>query len=95
MKLVIVETVFDPDNLAAPMAMLLNEATAVRGMTGCRGYDLYSGMDDGRKIVVIQRWTSMEAFDTYRQSEAFSRLGRGLRPMMIAPPVTTISEMAA
>lgn len=95
MKIVVVESVFDPENLAVPMAQLLNEATAVRSMKGCAGYDLYSGMDDGRKIVIIQRWTTMDAFEKYRQSDSFARLGRGLRPMMVEPPLTTVSDAVA
>lgn len=93
MKLVTVETTFDADNLAQPMAQLVNEATTVRAMKGCVAYDLYSGIDDGQKIVIIQRWASMQTFDAYRQSETFARLGTGLRPFMTSPPVTTVCDL--
>jgi len=35
----------------------------------------------------------MEAFDAYRASPTFSTLGKGLKPMMSAPPVTTVAEI--
>ena len=90
MKLIAVEAAFPFDRVEEAVALFDAQANAVRAMEGCEHYALYRA---GATVAVVQRWTEMAAFDAYRASDAFAALGRGLRPMMAAPPVTTIAEI--
>ncbi len=93
MKLITVEAQFAADDATRSIALFEDHAPSVRDMDGCARYDLYTDPNDGGKIMIVQRWTSMSHFDAYRQSDAFAQLGMGLKPMMTAPPVTTICEV--
>lgn len=94
MKLVTVEATFAPKDVATSTTLFEDQASGARDMDGCAGYDLYAATDGGGKIVIVQRWISMEAFDAYRQSETFARLAEGLKPIMTAPPITTVNDVS-
>lgn len=95
MKLITVEALFSTDNADKSITLFEDHAPSVRDMAGCRSYDLYTDPKDAGKIVIVQRWDSMSQFDRYRKSDVFTQLGMGLKPMMTAPPVTTICDVAA
>lgn len=90
MKLVTVEAVF-PDAEKA-VALFEARAHAVRAMEGCESYAIYRAPSGG-EVVIVQRWSTAEAFNTYRSSDAFGQLGQTLKPMMTAPPITTVAEI--
>lgn len=92
MKLVTVEAAFAPADLDAAMTLLAAQADAVRAMPGCVSYALYRG-PSGDRVAIVQRWLSAGAFDAYRASETFARLGAGLGPLMTAPPQTIVAEV--
>ena len=93
MKLVVVEAVFPPAEREAAVALLRDRADAVRAMDGCERYAVHRSVDDGGGVAIVQRWTSTEAFDAYRASDAFAALGRDLKPMMSVPPSTTVADV--
>lgn len=93
MKLITVEALFATSNAAKSIALFEDHAPSVRDMPGSRSYDLYADPNDAGKIVIVQRWDSMSQFDSYRKSDVFAELGMGLKPMMTAPPVTTICNV--
>lgn len=92
MKLICVEAAFPEDRISEAVALLEGQAGAVRAMEGCAHYALYRSPDAPR-VAIVQRWADMGAFDAYRGSDAFAALGRGLKPLMTAPPVTTVAEV--
>lgn len=93
MKLITVEAKLAPDCVARSVAVFNGEAAKVRSMDGCENYAIYEASENENAIVIVQKWRSMELFDAYRQSPIFAALGHGLKPMMAAPPVTTIAEI--
>ncbi|GAB5377249.1 MAG: hypothetical protein AcusKO_37110 [Acuticoccus sp.] len=94
MTLVTVEATLAPGTLPDAFALLAREAAAVRRMTGCAHYAFFRS-PDGEDIAIVQRWHTRDAFEAYRTSDAFARLGAGLKPMMSAPPTTTIARFEA
>lgn len=94
MTLVTVEATFSPRTLPGALALLAREAAAVRRMAGCARYAVFRS-HEGADIAIVQRWHTHDAFNAYRTSEAFARLGAGLKPMMSAPPTTTIARIEA
>lgn len=93
MKLITVEALFSDNDAASAITLFESHAPSVRDMAGCKRYDLYADPAHAGNIVIVQRWDSMSEFDAYRTSDAFAQLGAGLKPMMTAPPVTTISSV--
>jgi quinol monooxygenase YgiN len=93
MKLVTVEAKLAPDCVARSVAVFNGEAAKVRKMDGCEHYAIYEAPGGIDAILIVQKWRSLEQFDAYRQSVVFAVLGQGLKPMMAAPPVTTIAEV--
>ena len=93
MKLVTVEAVFPAADVDRAAALFRAQADTVRAMNGCEGYALYRAEGAPGTVGIIQRWTSMAAFDAYRSSPTFAELGRGLGPLMSAPPVTTVADV--
>ncbi|WP_342077948.1 antibiotic biosynthesis monooxygenase [Yoonia sp. SS1-5] len=92
MKSVTVEATCAPADLEQAIALVAAQMPAIRAMPGCDHYTLYRDPTEPI-LAMIQRWDSLAAFDDYRASEAFMVLGQGLRPLMTAPPVTTIAEI--
>lgn len=91
MKLITVEATFAPANMDAAFATLTEQMPKVKAMDGCQHYALYAATS-GDGIAIVQRWDTMEAFDSYRTSDTFAQMGKAIGPLMTAPPVTTIAE---
>lgn len=90
MKLVTVEATFPADQSNAALAAISARAEATRAMDGCTGYEVYQ---NGPGIAIVQKWTGMAAFEAYRGSAIFAGLIGALKPLMTAPPVTTIASV--
>ncbi len=93
MKLITVEAKIASDSIRKSIDVFNSQASTVRGMNGCESYAIYEAPGDDDSILIVQKWTSMDAFDIYRDSDVFAAMGQGLKPMMTAPPVTTIAEI--
>lgn len=91
MKSITVEAEFAPGDLEAAVELFAAQAKVVRNMAGCAHYALYR-KPSGDGVAILQRWDTMEAFEAYRASAVFAELGKGLRPLMTAPPVTVVAE---
>lgn len=92
MKLIVVEAEFSSEKVSEAIRLFEAQAATVRGMEGCEHYKLFRTPDEPR-IAIVQRWTSMEAFDAYRDSPVMATLGQGLKPIMSKPPVTIVAEI--
>ena len=93
MQLVTVEAGFAATDLPQALTLLGSCAQEARIMDGCDHYAVFQSPGaDG--VAIVQRWASMAAFDAYRASPTFAELGKTLGPLMTAPPVTTIAEVA-
>ncbi|MEP2784058.1 MAG: antibiotic biosynthesis monooxygenase [Pseudoruegeria sp.] len=67
---------------------LIAETAQVRAMPGCVAFVPFQDASDPQKVGVLHEWTSAEDFAGYIGSKEFSRVGKSLRPMMLAPPVS-------
>lgn len=92
MKLITVEAAFSVDTRDAAVAAFEASADAVRAMTGCESYAIYKS-DDATSVAIVQKWASMEQFDAYRGSDTFAQIGQALKPLMTAPPTTTVASV--
>ncbi len=82
----IVRMVFPPD-LREPIAQkLLAQAPKVRAFAGCEGLALHLDSERSGVFYSISRWASLEALETYRNSELFRTFWAELRPHFIEPP---------
>ena len=90
MKLITVEATFASDKVEDAIAAIDSQTETVRAMDGCENYAFYRRRDT---VAIVQRWHDMARFDTYRQSDVFAGLGVALKPLMSAPPVTTIASV--
>lgn len=92
MKLIAMEVDLQSGKVDEAVAAFDAQASAVRAMAGCGDYTLYRHPAQDR-IVVVQSWESLDAFEAYRASDTFKALGGGLRPLMAGPPSTRIAEL--
>jgi quinol monooxygenase YgiN len=93
MKLITVEINVAAEAVETAVALLEGLRKHAVAMLGCESYNVYRAGSNEGAVAVIQRWNDMVSFDAYRASEAFASLGKHLRPMLTAPPVTTIAEV--
>ncbi len=93
MTLVVVEATFGPDTLATAAAAIEAQAETVRAMEGCARYTVYT-QDAGAGLSIVQKWQNQASFDSYRNSATFGALIGKLKPLMTAPPVTTVATCA-
>jgi quinol monooxygenase YgiN len=63
-----------PGNEAAVHALLPELAEASRGEPGCLAFDAFVGIDDPRRVALLERYVSREAFAAHRETEHFQRL---------------------
>ena len=92
MKLITVEAKIASADMEQAVGLFAEYADTVRDMDGCCHYAIFrKPSNDG--VAIIQQWETMAAFDAYRSSESFSKLGQGLRPLLVAAPMTVIAEV--
>lgn len=89
MNLITVEATFSPEDTANAFDAVNAQADSVRAMAGCEAYSAYRS---DKALAIVQKWHSMAAFDAYRESPVFAALIDALKPLMAAPPVTTIAK---
>lgn len=90
MKLIAVEAMFSPGDKQQAIDAVEAQADSARAMSGCDSYQVYQA---DKSIAIVQKWESMEQFDAYRNSNIFAGLIAALKPLMSAPPVTTIANV--
>jgi quinol monooxygenase YgiN len=70
------------------IAQLEREQRVVSAMPGCLGFRVFASRQADTGITVLHEWTDTTSFDGYLASEAFSRSGAVLRPMMTGAPTS-------
>jgi quinol monooxygenase YgiN len=92
MILITVEATLAPNDLGNAITLFDEQANEVRMMDGCKHYALFRNVA-GDGIAILQHWETIEAFDTYKASDIFAKLGQSLRPLMSAIPVTHVARV--
>ncbi|MQA80008.1 MAG: antibiotic biosynthesis monooxygenase [Streptosporangiales bacterium] len=59
---------------AEVLALLPTIAAAARTEPGCRAFDAFRQLDDDRRIVLLERYVSGDAFDAHRETTHFKEL---------------------
>ena len=72
----------------AALAQLDSEKDEIRAMPGSLDFRVYTARDDEESVVVIHEWADEASFAGYLSSDAFTRSGDVLGPLMTAPPVS-------
>jgi quinol monooxygenase YgiN len=70
------------------LAQLDSEREEIRAMPGNLDFRVYASRDDQEAVAVIHEWADKQSFAAYLSSEAFSRSGAVLRPLVTEPPVS-------
>jgi quinol monooxygenase YgiN len=68
------------------IAQLERERSTVTAMPGCLALRVFCGRDNDTGITVLHEWVDQASFAEYLASEAFSRSGELIRPMMTETP---------
>ena len=63
-----------PGNEAQVHALLPRLAAASREEPGCLAFDVFVGIDDPRRVALLERYDSRESFVAHRETEHFQRL---------------------
>lgn len=90
MELVCVEAHFPAEAMERAREALTGQLAAVRAIPGNESYELFIAPTS---VAIVQRWESFQSFEAYRASPAFAQLGQALKPLMSAPPRTTIATI--
>jgi quinol monooxygenase YgiN len=77
-----------PADRAAALAQLDSERDEIRAMPGNLDFRVYAARDDEEAVAVVHEWADEPSFAGYLASEAFSRSGAVLRPLVTSPPVS-------
>jgi len=64
------------------LALVAELAKASLAEPGCRRFDVFRHVSDDRKVVLLERYTSHEAFEAHRTSEHTTNLLKGIAPRL-------------
>ena len=70
------------------LAQLDREKDEIRAMPGNLDFRVYAARDDEEAVVVIHEWADESSFASYLSSDAFTRSGAVLGPLVTSPPVS-------
>ena len=76
------------DDRAAALAQLDRERDEIRAMPGNLDFRVYAARDNKEAVAVVHEWADEPSFAAYLSSEAFTRSGAVLRPLVTEPPVS-------
>jgi quinol monooxygenase YgiN len=72
----------------AVLAQLDSERDEIRAMPGNVDFRVYAARGDDETVAVLHEWADESSFAGYLASEAFTRSGAAIRPLVTAPPVS-------
>ncbi|NOR63469.1 MAG: antibiotic biosynthesis monooxygenase [Rhodobacteraceae bacterium] len=86
MIIAIVEFELAAENQDKVLAVLTADGQAAQNLKGCLGFKTLrvAGSDTG--WMLVEEWQDMPAFEAYKASAGFARVGEALMPLMLAPP---------
>jgi quinol monooxygenase YgiN len=70
------------------LAALLAEVPTVRAMRGCLAFHPFLDPSDPAGLGIVHEWADEASFGGYVASAGFAEVGKVLRPMMTAAPVS-------
>ena len=77
-----------PTERQRAIAALVGEVPNVRTMPGCLAFHPFLDVTDPAGIGIVHEWQDEASFEAYVTSAGFAEVGKILRPMMTAAPVS-------
>ena len=77
-----------PADRPAALAQLDAERDEIRAMPGNLDFRVYAARDGEEGVTVIHEWADEPSFAGYLSSDAFTRSGAVLRPLVTSAPVS-------
>ncbi len=88
MLIAVLDLLTTPADRPTALAQLDAESEAIRAMPGNLDFRVYTSRGDEGGVTVIHEWADEPSFSGYLASDAFTRSGAVLRPLLVAPPVS-------
>lgn len=86
MIIVIVEFDIAAENQAEALKVFGQDEQAARAMPGCEGFSINRVNGSKTALMLLEEWSDMAAFEAYKASEGFLRVGKALGPIMLGTP---------
>jgi quinol monooxygenase YgiN len=86
MIIAIVEFEIAAKHQAKVLAVLAKDGAEARALAGCLGFQTLRVAGSETGWILVEEWQDMAAFDAYKASAGFARVGAALGPLMLAPP---------
>ncbi|MGQ2910291.1 putative quinol monooxygenase [Aeromicrobium sp.] len=89
----VVATIQAQEGRGDELAEILRASLAtVRGEEGCLRYDLHRVRRRPDELVMLERWSSVEALKAHGAAEHFQETSARLAPLLAAAPVVRVLE---
>ncbi|WP_432520034.1 putative quinol monooxygenase [Kineococcus sp. SYSU DK006] len=85
----VLELTLKPEAVADAPAIITQTLQATRAFEGCLGVDVLVDTDDETRVVLLERWESLEHDDAYRAWRATPEGASQLGTLVAAPPKLT------
>jgi quinol monooxygenase YgiN len=90
--LMLLEATAKPECVSELKSFMKERLPETRAFEGCQGLTPYLEVDDGRTIVVVERWDSKEAHQKYMAWRAESGVRAQLSSLLEGPPTIRYFE---
>ncbi len=70
----------------ATIALFHATAAAVRASPGCLRYDIFADPTSADRLLIVQKWADIAAFDTFRAGPEMAAQMAGMGPLMTGAP---------
>jgi quinol monooxygenase YgiN len=83
---------FDAANVAALVAVLAKYVVLTRMQDGCRNVDFCASVTKPSRLVIIQKWATVEAQQAHFDSPEMVEMANGCRGVLTRPPEIDLLE---
>jgi len=83
----IVRMTFEPGKTEVFLDIFNASENQIRMMSGCLHLELWKDIDQPNVFVTHSHWASVEALNTYRESEFFGKVWKETKALFIEKPV--------
>lgn len=86
MIIAMVEFEMAAEDQAKVLEVLAADSVAAQKLEGCLGFKTLRLAGSKSGWVFIEEWQDIAAFEAYKASPGFARMGGALKPLMLGPP---------
>lgn len=92
LDIAIVTMVMDAVDLERLVPVLSKYVVMSRRQSGCRNIDLCTSVTTPNRVVVIQKWDSLQAQRAHFDSPEMVEMAEAAKPLLAGPPVIDLLE---